>query len=112
MELVTRITTQELKDEEGNDKSALDSVYSLFRLARDGMRQYGVACANTGALLTAFLNQKVRRFTAKWHKRSVDEEWSKNPTEPHPEFRSDLQKLQPVLRQLADALSHLADAKL
>ena len=112
VELMTRITTQELKDDEGNDKSALDSVYALFKLTRAGLHEHGVACANTGALLTAYLNEKVRWFTAKWHKRSVDEQWEKNPTEQHPDFRSELRELQPVLRGLADALSHLADARL
>ena len=70
VELVTRIATQELKDDEGNDKSALDSVYELFKLTRGGLHQHGLACANTGTLLTAYLNEKVRWFTAKWHKRS------------------------------------------
>ncbi len=112
VELVTRITTQELRDDEGNDKSALDSVYQLFLVTRSGLHKHGVGCANTGALLTAYLNQKVRAFTAKWHKKSVDEKWEQNSTQMHSEFRSELKELQPVLRDLADALSHLADARL
>lgn len=112
VELMTRITTQELQDEEGNDKSALDSIYALFKETRTRMHERGVDCANTGLLITAFLNEKVRDFTAKWHKKSEDEEWKKNPTVPHPEFRGDLKKLQPVLRGLSDALSHIADARL
>lgn len=112
VELRTRITTQELRDEEGNDKAALDSIYALFGLSRNAMRQHGVTCANTGTLLTAFMNQKVRPFTARWHRHSVNENWSDNPTEQHPEFRSELQDLQPILNDLADALSDLADARL
>jgi len=76
------------------------------------MHQHGVNCANTATLLTAWLNQKVRAFTAKWHKRSVSENWKDNLTTPHPEFREELRKLQPVLRQLASALSLLADTQL
>ncbi len=76
------------------------------------MRQHGVECANTGTLLTAFLNQKVRSFTAKWHKQSVEQKWIEDQGAKHPEFRTDLKNLQPVLRTLANALSHLADAKL
>ena len=112
VELITRITTQELKDDEGNDKSALDSVYSLFPLAREYMHKHGVRSANTATLLRAFLNQKVRCFTAKWHKRSLDENWKENVAAPLPEFRAELKTLQPILRQLAEALSQLADARL
>jgi len=113
VELVTRITTQELGDDEGNDASALDSVYQLFPLSRQYMHQHGVRCANTATLINAFLNQKIRPFTAKWHKRSLDEKWAENTNEPRPDFRTDIKKtIQPTLRQLAAALSHLADARL
>jgi hypothetical protein len=112
VELMTRITTQNLDDKDGDDETALKSVYTLFPLSRDYMHRHGVRSANTAALLTAYLNQKVRSFTAKWHKRSLDEKWKDNTNQPHPEFRSELRALQPILRQLAEALSHLADAKL
>ena len=112
VELMTRITTQDLDDNEGDDVTALKSVYTLFPLSRDYMHHHGVRSVNTAALLTAYLNQKVRSFTAKWHKRSLDEKWEESSHQPHPEFRADLKTLQPVLRQLADALSHLADARL
>ncbi len=112
MELKTRITIQDLNDDEGNDLSALDSVYDLFSLSREYMHAHGVRCANTATLINAFLNQKVRPFTAKWHKQSIDQNWKDHPTDPHPEFRNDLKNLQPTLRQLAAALSRLADAKL
>jgi hypothetical protein len=112
VELQTRIAIQSLKDEEGDDTTALKSIADLFKLSRESMRLHGVECANTGTLLTAFLNQKVRSFTAKWHKQSVEEKWSENLGAKHPEFRVDLKDLQPVLRTLAKALSHLADAKL
>ena len=112
VELQTRITVQVLHDDEGDDATALTSVYKLFPLSRECMRHRGVDCANTGALLTAFLNQKIRNFTAPWHKRSVEERWEDNPGAKHPEFRAALKELQPVLRQLAGALSHLADARL
>lgn len=112
IELQTRITTQLLDDETGNDESALTSVYQLFPLSRDFMHQHGVECANAATLLASFLNQKVRPFTAKWHKLSIDEEWKANPSTQRPEFRSELRLLQPTLRQLAAALSQIADAQL
>jgi hypothetical protein len=42
----------------------------------------------------------------------LKEKWSENLGAKHPEFRVDLKDLQPVLRTLAKALSHLTDAKL
>lgn len=112
VELQMRIAVQQLKDDEGDDATALKSIADLFKLSRDSMRKHGVECANTGALLNAFLNQKVRPFTAKWHKQSVEENWEENQGAKHPEFRDALRELQPTLRTLASALSHLADAKL
>ena len=112
VELQTRITTQVLEDEDGNDLAALESVYKCFPLSRDFMHKHGVDCVNTATLLTYFLNQKVRSFTAKWHKRSVDEIWKGTPTAKQPEFRTELKTLQPTLRLLATALSQLADARL
>ena len=112
VELQTRTTVQALSDDEGDDATALTSIYKLFSLSRECMRRHGVDCANSGALLTSFLNQKVRGFTAQWHKRSVEEQWSENPGDKHPEFRAALKDLQPVVKQLARALSHLADARL
>lgn len=112
IELQTRITTQELKDDDGDDATALTSVFKLFPLSREFMHKHGFNCANTATLLSAWLNQKVRPFTAKWHKRSVAEKWSETPGTPHPQFREELKTLQPLLRQLAAALSQLADVQL
>ena len=72
VELQTWIAVQSLQDEEGDDTTALTSIAALFELSRSSMRQHCVECANTGILLTAFLNQKVPNFTAKWHKQSVE----------------------------------------
>ncbi len=112
VELQTRIAVQALGEEEGDDATALTSIYTLFPFSREAMQRHGVDCANTGALLTAFLNQKVRGFTAKWHKRSVEEQWGQNAVAKHPDFRTALKGLQPALKQLAVALSRLADAQL
>ena len=63
VELKTRITTQELKDDEGDDTTALKSVYQLFPMSRKFFHRHGVGCANAATLITAFLNEKIRRFT-------------------------------------------------
>lgn len=41
IELLTRITTQPLPPEDGVEKTALDSVYSLFPLIRDIIKRNG-----------------------------------------------------------------------
>ncbi|MEW8403318.1 MAG: DUF2235 domain-containing protein [Candidatus Thiodiazotropha taylori] len=112
VELQTRIAVQELADDEGDDTTALKSIAKLFSLSRESMRKHGVNCSNTGSLVTAYLNQKVRNFTAKWHKVSLAEKWKENPDIKHPEFREELKQLQPVLGTLAAALSDLVDARL
>lgn len=110
--MVDGIAIQALPDDEGDDATALTSIYRLFPLSRDCMRRHGVECATTGALLTAFLNQKVRGFTAQWYKRWIDEKWDQISGAKHTAFRAALRDLQPTLKELADALSQLADAKL
>lgn len=112
VELQTRITTQDLHDDEGNDHTALESVYKLFPNSRDYMHKHGLHSANAGTLITAYLNQKIRRFTAKWHQPSIEENWKSGHGHSHNEFRKDLKTLQPTLRKLASALSDLAGVKL
>lgn len=112
VELKTRVTLQTLDDDEGDDTTALTSIHRLFPLSRERMQYHGVQCAKAGLLITAFLNQKVRKFTAKWHKLSITEKWNDDQTISHPEFRTELKQLQQTLKTLADALSHLADARL
>jgi len=112
VELQMRITVQVLNRNEGNDAAALKSIYELFPNSREAMRRHGVDCANTAALISAFLNKHVRHFTASWHKRSTAEDWHGNPEVQHDDFRAELENMQPKLRKLANALSHLADAEL
>lgn len=112
VELVTRIAVQKLKDDEGNDLAALSSIFGLFGLARESMREQGTECANSGTLLTTYLNRKVRWFTAKWHKISIEQDWKENP-QPISDFRKELQEqIQPALQQLAQSLSVVAGASL
>jgi hypothetical protein len=112
VELQTRIATRELGDDEGDDLAALNSIYQLFGLSRKYMHRHGIGCANTGLLITAFLNTKLREFTAAWHRRSLADDWEGRRGQPDPEFREALKEIQPTLTKLAGALSHLADAKL
>ncbi|MEM9369126.1 MAG: DUF2235 domain-containing protein [Planctomycetota bacterium] len=115
VELMTRITVQELKDTEGNSQAALTSVYQLFPLSRECMKRHGVDSANAATLITLFLNNRVRWFTAKWHplSKKINEGSDACDSVLVREFRTELrEKIQPALRLLANALSLLADAKI
>jgi len=71
IELLTRITTQALPESDGDEKSALDSIYSLFPTTREIIRRNGRSCIEFTKIAIVILNQLVRPFTAKWHKVSI-----------------------------------------
>jgi len=68
IELLIRITTQRLPIDVGDEKTALDSIYSLIPLTRDIIKQHGRDCREFTKLAIVVLNQVIRPFTAKWHK--------------------------------------------
>lgn len=110
VELVTRIATQNLAENEGDEGAALNSIYQLFPTFREFLHQHGPAASNIALLVNTFLNQQVRPFTAKWHKCSVD--GNLGTSENLSQFRKELGSLQPKLRQLQQALEIVADARL
>jgi hypothetical protein len=107
VELLTRITTQALPAGQGNEAAALESVYKLFGITRDIMRVQGARHADKFAKIAiVILNQKVRPFTAYWHKASLAGAFSN--TEKCKQFRVELAELQDVLTRYAGVLSDLA----
>lgn len=107
VELLTRITTQTLKDEEGNEECALESVYSIFPITRNILKEYGRECVQFTKIAIVVLNQVVRPFTAKWHKSKADGTFTARTAE----FRKDLKELQPKLNCYASMLSEIADVE-
>ena len=105
VELVTRVTTQRLAPQEGDEAAALDSIYQLFPLTRETIKRNGRNCINFTRIAVVMLNQKVRPFTAKWHRRMMD--GSLNSTE-NKQFRTELRDLQIELRNYTGLLSELA----
>ena len=71
IELLTRITTQPLPADSGDEETALDSVYSLFPLTREVIKRKGPGCIEFTKIAIVVLNQVIRPFTAKWHKLSL-----------------------------------------
>ena len=107
VELLTRVTTQALKDDEGTEDSALDSIYSIFPITRSILKEYGRDCVNFAKIAIIVLNQIIRPFTAKWHKAKIDGSF----TEKKVEFRNDLKVLQPKLLYYACLLSEFAEVE-
>ncbi len=70
VELLTRITTQPLPDEDGVEQAALNSIYALFDLTRHTLKEHGRSCIEFSRIAVIVLNQVVRPFTAKWHRKS------------------------------------------
>lgn len=106
VEMVTRITTQPLDPEHGDEKTALDSVYSLFQTTREILIKQGPDCVVFAKIAIEILNQKVRPFTAKWHRKSLSGAFD-NPDE-CVEFRAELETLQEILCAYTSTLAVLA----
>ena len=106
IELLTRITTQELADDDGSEQTALDSVYSLFGTTRAILKQEGRGCKEFAILAVVVLNQIVRPFTAKWHKISVDGGFKDASRQT--QFREELRVLQETLRNYTKMLADMA----
>lgn len=104
VELLTRITTQELKEDSGDEEAALDSVYSLFGITRNILKEYGREARLFTVVSILILNQKIRPFTSKWHKIKKDDHLAINKSE----FRKDLEELRVVLVKYAKLLANLA----
>jgi len=106
VELLTRITTQSLPVEHGDEKTALDSVCAIFGLTREILRKHGPGSNEFAKLAIPVLNQIIRPFTAKWHKLSLAGAFD-DPAHCS-EFRAELSNLQPILRRYTQALAAMA----
>ena len=104
VELLTRITTQPLPEQSGDDETALTSIHSLFGTTREVLRERGRGAMEFAKLALVILNQKVRPFTAKWHGLKEQGELANKSVE----FRRELAALQDVLRVYTQMLGQMA----
>lgn len=109
VELLTRITTQPLPKGDGLEETALASIYALFGITRQTLKNHGRSCIEFTRIAIIVLNQVVRPFTAKWHRQS--ESGAFNNNEKCIEFRSELQALQVLLRNYTGLLADLANVE-
>lgn len=106
VELLTRIATQPLDEKHGDEKTALDSVFSLFAITRQVLKNNTRNCTEFAKIAIVMLNQVIRPFTAKWHRLSIqgaftDEDNCKR-------FRTELAQLQLALKKYAKMLADMA----
>ncbi|MFF7445084.1 MULTISPECIES: hypothetical protein [unclassified Streptomyces] len=77
LELVTRVSVEELDQEEGFLREALTSLYTFFDTTREILRRYGPEIApplapghvSFGILAVTVLNRVLRPLLATWHPR-------------------------------------------
>ena len=125
VELTTRIAVQTLDTHEGLLREALNSLYSLFGLTRQILRDAGPAVAHDpqsfGPVAIRVLNEGLRPFTSKWHPLLKDHEEQRPPGVPPLEhehnwerfsqMRQELAELQKQMRIYADVLAEISGAK-
>ena len=106
VELITRITTQPLAQNEGDEATALESVYSIFGITREILKNKGKKAENFTKIAIIVLNQVIRPFTAKWHRKKLEGAFE-NSTECSI-FRNELSDLQTKLTRYTKLLAELA----
>ena len=106
IEMLTRIVTQPLPSEAGDEQTALDSVYSLFSTTREILRRCGRGTIQFSKIAIPVLNQVVRPFTTKWHKESLADAFQEESK--RKAFREELETLQEDLRNYNRMLAEIA----
>ena len=106
VELITRITTQPLAQDEGDEATALESVYSIFGITREILKSKGRNAVNFTKIAIVVLNQIIRPFTAKWHRKKLEGAFG-NSAECL-KFRKELSDLQIELIKYTKLLAELA----
>ncbi len=102
VELRTRITTQKLHFLDGDEGSALTSVFNVFAPTRELLKKQGLKAHRSAALVETILNDVIRPFTAKWHRRKRVGDLARDDSSR--EFRKELTDLSAELNRCADIL--------
>lgn len=105
IELLTRCATRRLKDDEGDNKEALDSLHELFGITREILKKYKCNCVNFSKIAISVLNQHIRPFVSKWHKFDLDNQPDVNGWR---NFREELDVLQMTLKGYTALLANMA----
>ncbi len=106
VELITRGSTQYLLPNHGDEKTSLESIYSLFETTREILKSKGRHSVNFTKVAVIVLNQIIRPFTTKWHKIAIINGFSNEDT--CDTFREELKEIQDKLKNYTKLLSALA----
>lgn len=106
IEMLTRIVTQTLPSGSGDERVALDSIYSLFTVTREILRRRGRGTIQFTKVAIPVLNQIVRPFSTKWHRESLSGAFD-DPAK-REEFRQELMVLQDDMRNYNRMLAEIA----
>jgi hypothetical protein len=56
-----------LAPQDGDEKTALDSIFAIFPIVCEILRRHGSGCGEISMLDIPVLNPRIRPFTEKWH---------------------------------------------
>jgi len=118
IQVSTRVSTQPLGQDEGFLSEALDSLYELFGQIRDLLMKGQPTRAAHGKtveyLALTMLNQELRPFLSKWHRRLTELEQTDNGHEAtwpqNDAFRDELESMRERLLEFSLAFARLAGA--
>lgn len=125
VELMTRVPIQQIGPQDGLLREALDSMYVLFDVTRQVLREAGPdvvhGADSLGPVALEVLNKGLRPFISKWHRKLLLHEQkclpSTSPLEHElgwefaEQMRTELIELQQGMRVYADALGKIAGIK-
>lgn len=106
VELITRIATQELDGDCGDEKAALSSMHDLFPITREILKAKGRLAPNFTKIAVVVLNQILRPFLSKWHRRSLAGDFENS--EACVEFRKELENIRIQLLCYSRMLAEIA----
>lgn len=107
VDLITRVVTQGLTVNFGDEKAALNSIYNIFELTRDNLKRNGRHCQEFTKISILMLNQVIRPFTSKWHPIFLKE----LSVEQKNEFRFELEVLSVAITSYSKMLADMADVE-
>ena len=106
VEMATTVVTQPLERENGDERAALDSLYSIFATTREVLRRHGPPANECSKVAIAMLNRAIRPFTTEWHGEALsgafDDEVKRQ------RFRTELAELQNHLQNYVEQLQKIA----
>lgn len=118
VEIATRIATQPVQDDSGDDGIALKSLYDLFQITRKAISEMDPTPTSSGETIETYaldmLNTDLRPFLSKWHPQWTRFEQNSNGVldwTMHHQFREELGGLQIRIEKRARGLAELAGVK-